>query len=59
MTIKPPPPRFPALGRVTANANPVATAASIALPPFVKIAAPISLATCSCETTIPSEPKTG
>ena len=32
----PPPPRLPALGKVTAKENPTATAASIALPPSLK-----------------------
>ena len=40
--MKPPPPMLPALGCVTARANAVATAASIALPPFRRIAAPAS-----------------
>ena len=31
--MKPPPPRLPASGRVTASAKPTATAASTALPP--------------------------
>ena len=47
ISINPPPARFPALGRVTAKANPVATAASTALPPKAKISAPIRLATTS------------
>ena len=37
--MKPPPPRFPASGRVTARANAVAIAASIALPPRRRIVA--------------------
>ncbi len=52
-TIKPPPPKFPALGNTTAKAKPVATAASTAFPPFLSISAPTLLADCLCETTIP------
>ena len=40
--MNPPPPRFPALGSVTANENPTATAASIAFPPLFNISNPIS-----------------
>src|ERR1700687_565635 len=40
----PPPPRFPASGNVTARANPVATAASMALPPSFMISAPTAAA---------------
>ena len=39
---KPPPPMLPAVGCVTASANAVATAASMALPPRARIAAPAS-----------------
>ena len=37
MVMKPPPPMLPASGYVTASANAIATAASIALPPSLKI----------------------
>jgi hypothetical protein len=40
ISIKPPPPMLPALGWVTASANPTAVAASIALPPFFKTCSP-------------------
>jgi hypothetical protein len=40
MSMKPPPPRFPAWGHTTASANPVATAASMALPPACMISTP-------------------
>src|SRR6185503_7964616 len=53
MIMKPPPPMFPALGCVTASANAVATAASTALPPFARIAAPTSDAGAETETTSP------
>ena len=39
-TRNPPPPRLPLLGEVTAKANPTATAASIAFPPFFNISMP-------------------
>src|SRR5262245_51178919 len=52
--MKPPPPMFPALGCVTASANAVATAASTALPPFARIAAPASQAGDEVHTTSPS-----
>src|SRR3982751_6413181 len=54
MTMKPPPPMLPALGCVTASAKAVATAASMALPPFLRIAAPTSEAGEEVETTIPA-----
>src|SRR3954463_13632809 len=44
ITMYPPPPRFPANGNVTASANPVATAASTALPPARMISSPAALA---------------
>src|SRR3954471_9213132 len=53
MTMKPPPPMFPALGCVTASAKAVATAASTALPPFLRMAAPTSEAIEVVDTTIP------
>src|SRR6185503_13265281 len=40
----PPPPMLPASGYTTASANPTATAASTALPPFFRISTPASLA---------------
>ena len=40
ISMKPPPPMLPALGCVTASANPTATAASMALPPFFKTCKP-------------------
>src|SRR5438128_7077341 len=49
--MKPPPPRFPAAGHVTASARPVATAASTALPPFFRICMPVLDAMGSTETT--------
>ena len=52
--MKPPPPMLPANGCVTASANAVATAASTALPPFVRMAAPMSDATSDAETTTPA-----
>ena len=39
-TRNPPPPKFPLLDEVTAKANPTATAASMALPPFFNISIP-------------------
>ena len=51
--MKPPPPMFPAAGRVTASANAVATAASTALPPWRRMAAPTSDAGPDADTTIP------
>ena len=39
-TKNPPPPRFPFPEDVTASANPTATAASIAFPPFLRISIP-------------------
>src|ERR1041384_2808721 len=53
ITMDPPPPMLPALGCVTASAKAVATAASIAFPPFLRIAAPTSEAMAFVETTIP------
>src|SRR5687767_9942453 len=51
--MNPPPPRFPALGCVTASAKAVATAASTAFPPRPSIDAPISDARPETETTTP------
>ena len=53
ITMNPPPPMLPAVGYVTASANPVATAASTALPPFASTSRPTSLAMLLAETTIP------
>ena len=39
-SMNPPPPRLPAYGYVTASANPIATAASIALPPALQHSQP-------------------
>ena len=39
--MKPPPPRFPALGNVVAKEKPTATAASTALPPILRTSIPI------------------
>src|SRR6478736_5314122 len=50
--MKPPPPIFPAKGYVTANAKPVATAASTALPPCSMMSRPTRLAIESLLTTI-------
>src|SRR5262249_48929112 len=58
-TMNPPPPMLPALGWVTASANAVATAASTALPPFLRIAAPTSDAGADVVITIPSRDTTG
>ncbi len=41
-TMNPPPPIFPAEGRVTAKENAVAIAASTAFPPFFNMAIPVS-----------------
>src|SRR5436190_7953428 len=49
--MKPPPPRLPAAGHVTASARPVATAASTALPPFFRICMPMLDAMGSTDTT--------
>ena len=56
--MNPPPPILPALGWVTASANAVATAASIALPPFFRIDAPASDAGADVDTTIPFRDET-
>ena len=55
-TKKPPPPILPLPEEVTASANPTATAASIALPPFFKIFIPTKEASWLVETTIPFLP---
>src|SRR4051812_23278450 len=51
--MKPPPPMLPALGRVTASAKAVATAASTAFPPLDSTAAPASQAGLEVHTTMP------
>jgi hypothetical protein len=53
MTMKPPPPTLPAAGYVTASANPVAIAASTALPPAASTSRPAALAMLLAETTMP------
>src|SRR5215469_4709536 len=57
--MNPPPPKLPALGCVTASANPTATAASIALPPRFSTSTPASAASGSCATTIAWRARTG
>ena len=52
-TINPPPPILPARGCVTAKENAVATAASIALPPFLRISIPVWEDTLLADATIP------
>src|SRR5215204_14646 len=59
MTMKPPPPRFPAPGYVTASAKPTATAASTALPPRCRISTPALDASASADATIPWRARTG
>ena len=59
ISMKPPPPRLPALGKVIASEKPTATAASTAFPPLFKISIPISDDRRFCETTIPAEATTG
>ena len=51
--MKPPPPRLPAEGQVTASASPTATAASTALPPFFITSTPTREAISEVEATIP------
>src|SRR5690348_5318352 len=51
--MKPPPPRLPACGCTTASAKPVATAASIALPPSFMISTPAAEANALLLATIP------
>ena len=58
-TRKPPPPKFPAWGKVTAKAKEVATAASTALPPSRRIWAPTAAAWASWAATIPADDSTG
>src|SRR6516164_4975620 len=54
--MKPPPPRLPASGQVTARANAVATAASTAFPPCLRMLHPTADASGDTETTIPFRP---
>ena len=57
--MKPPPPRLPARGRVTARAKPTATAASTTLPPAFKTSTPTWLASRCADTTMPWSAATG
>src|SRR5947209_3861844 len=57
--MKPPPPMLPAWGCVTASANPIATAASTALPPALRISTPTCVASFSWLATIPFLVTTG
>ena len=57
-TMKPPPPRLPAEGCVTASAKPVATAASTALPPRLRMSMPTWEASGEREATTPFWPRT-
>src|SRR5438105_3862668 len=53
MSMKPPPPRFPADGHVTASARATATAASTALPPRLRMSTPTREAIGLVDVTIP------
>src|SRR5829696_547366 len=55
-TMKPPPATLPAPGSVTASANPIAIAASTALPPAASTDRPIALAGGLAVTTIERSP---
>src|SRR5438105_11048926 len=57
-SINPPPPMLPAAGSTTAKAKAVATAASIALPPFCRISTPARDASSSSVATMPCAPRT-
>src|SRR5678816_3110646 len=57
--MNPPPPILPAAGHTTASARPVATAASIALPPRLRMLTPTCDAISLTETTIPCRARTG
>src|ERR1700712_4461655 len=57
--IKPPPPRLPASGYVTASVNATATAASTALPPCLKICSAASAANLSATATADAVSTTG
>src|SRR5271169_11815 len=59
ISMNPPPPRFPAGGCTTASTNPVATAASTALPPACIISTPAREAKSWTLTTIPWDACTG
>ena len=59
ISMNPPPPMLPANGCVTAIANPTATAASTALPPFCSTDTPTSAAIDSIATTMPCCARTG
>src|SRR4051812_13262510 len=59
MSMKPPPPRLPAAGQVTAIASAVATAASTALPPFFMMSTPTCDAIPLVEATMPWRATTG
>src|SRR3954465_5149274 len=59
MSMKPPPPMLPASGKVTARANAVATAASMALPPLWRMSAPTLEASEEAETTTPCSANSG
>src|SRR6056297_1073664 len=52
-SMKPPPPRFPASGQVTAKASAVAIAASTAFPPAANTSRPASLAAAELLVTTP------
>src|SRR5262245_29756882 len=54
--MNPPPPMLPASGQVTARAKATATAASTALPPFLRTATPTSAAGADTHTTMPLRP---
>ena len=51
--MNPPPPIFPASGWVTSSAKPTATAASMALPPALRMSRPTSLAIALPDATMP------
>src|SRR5713101_1670659 len=57
--MKPPPPRFPASGQVTARVSATATAASIAFPPRFMMSAPTREAIASTDATIAWDSRTG
>src|SRR5712692_3470062 len=57
--MKPPPPRLPAAGCVTANANATAIAASTALPPRFIMSTPTLEAISLVEATMPWRARTG
>src|SRR5215475_8581861 len=57
--MKPPPPRLPAAGCVTASANATAIAASTAFPPRFMISTPTRDATSFVDATIPCRARTG